>query len=182
MSEFDEVAARLGTSSRTLRRAANRGTIRCRRPSPNKAELPIEEQRYLHRHWGLLSALVGALRTRHDVRLAVLYGSAARGEQHAESDLDVLVELAGDDPLAPARLGLRLGALVGRRVQIVPLRSAEASPLVLADVLRQGRVLVDRDEVWTRLKRREAEIGREARRQERELDKLAWDVLDRLDG
>jgi predicted nucleotidyltransferase len=180
MSVFDLIAADLGTSSRTLRRAASRGTIRCRRPSPNKPHVPAEELRYLRHHWPLLSELLGALRTQHDVRLAVLFGSFARGEEHARSDLDLLVSFAGEDGLASARLARRLGDVVGRRVQVVPLGAAEASPLLLGDALRDGRVLVDRDGDWERLRSREQAIRRAAKRQERELDRAAWETLERL--
>jgi predicted nucleotidyltransferase len=180
MSVFDLIARDLGTSSRTLRRAASRGTIRCQRPSPNRAQVPAEELRYLRRNWPLLSALLGALRTQHDVRMAVLFGSFSRGEEHARSDLDLLVSFASEDGLASARLACRLSEIAGRRVQVVPLDAAEASPLLLADALRDGRVLVDRDGDWERLRSREPTIRRAAKRQERELDQAAWDTLERL--
>jgi predicted nucleotidyltransferase len=180
MSVFDLIAADLGTSSRTLRRAANRGTIRCRRPTPNTVHVPAQELRYLQSHWPLLSALLRVLRTQHDVRMAVLFGSFSRGEEHARSDLDLLVSFAGADGLASARLAGRLEDVAGRRVQVVPLGAAEASPLVLADALRDGRVLVDRDGDWERLRSREPAIRRAAKRQEKELDQAAWDTLERL--
>jgi predicted nucleotidyltransferase len=68
------------------------------------------EREYLITHWPLLSGLRHALRTEHGVRLAVLYGSLARGGVEASSDLDLLVSLEGDRP-SLAKLAVRLVAL-----------------------------------------------------------------------
>ena len=46
--------------------------------------------------WSLLSALRRALRTEPNVRLAVVYGSFARGDDVSDSDLDLLVSLRED--------------------------------------------------------------------------------------
>ncbi len=52
----------------------------------------------------------GALLPKHDVRLAVLYGSLARGDEDAGSDLDLLVSLADDRLSAGFELAVRLEA------------------------------------------------------------------------
>lgn len=183
MTELDLLASDLRVSGRTLRRAAARGLIRCQRPSPYKPRVSGREGDYVRSHWPLLQELVAALRTEHAVRLAVLYGSAARGEMHGASDLDLLLHLADDAPaLTVARLGLKLETLLGRPVQVVTLADATGSPLLLADVLRDGRVLIDRDGGWGRLTRRARRIERAAAAQDAELDEAAWAALDRLAG
>jgi hypothetical protein len=40
---------------------------------------------------------------------------------------------------------------VGRDVQLVRVQEAERSPLLMRDVLEQGRVLVDREREWAAL-------------------------------
>jgi hypothetical protein len=46
---------------------------------------------------------------------------------------------------------------------VVEFESAEESPLLLADVLHDGRVLVDRDSDWQRLKQRTRQINAAAK-------------------
>jgi predicted nucleotidyltransferase len=180
MAEFDVLAKEVGASGRTLRRAAERGTIRCRRPSERRILVPPREYDYVRRRWPLFAELLEALRTLPNVRLVVLFGSVARGEESAGSDLDLLVRLDDDDFRQRAALRQRVEAAAGRHVQLVGFAEAEASPLLLADVLRDGRVLVDRDGDWQMLKRRERSIQREARQADCHLDEAAWAVLERL--
>ena len=176
MTELDVLATDVGTSGRTLRRAMERGTIRCSRPSPRRLVVPVVERVYVREHWPLLSSLIEALRTQPNVRLAVLYGSVARGEGRPESDLDVLVRLRNDSYLTRAELRDRLRKASERGVQLVSLEQAEAAPLLLGDVLRDGRVLIDRDGDWPRLMRRRREIARRAREEDERLEREAWDV------
>ena len=181
MTELDVLAEDLGISGRTLRRAAGRGLIRCQRTSPYKPTINGRERRYVRSHWPMLQRLVTALRTEHAVRLAVLFGSAARGEMHSASDVDLLLDLVdGAPPLAVARLGSKLERLLGRPVQIVTLTDAERSPLLLADVLHDGRVLIDRDGRWSKLSRRVARIQKAAAEQDAALEQAAWAALDQL--
>lgn len=182
MTELDALAEEVGTSGRTLRRAAARGAIRCQRPSERRIVVPPPEYDYVRRHWPLFDRLLAALRTAPNVRLAVVFGSVARGDEKADSDLDVLVELRGDGSGARAELREQLETEAGRRVQLVGLDEAERSPLLLADVLRDGRVLVDRDGRWRELKRRERAIERQAVEADRRLDGEAWAALEHLDG
>jgi predicted nucleotidyltransferase len=44
-----------------------------------------------------MSKLVSLLCERPDVRLAVVYGSVARGDDHPQSDLDLLVSFVGEE-------------------------------------------------------------------------------------
>ncbi|MBA2460679.1 MAG: nucleotidyltransferase domain-containing protein, partial [Actinobacteria bacterium] len=69
------------------------GLLRAERPSPRKVEIAVKEREYLRRSWQLLSQLRQAFRTEPAVSFAALFGSAARGEMHAGSDVDVLVAL-----------------------------------------------------------------------------------------
>jgi predicted nucleotidyltransferase len=72
------------------------------------------------------------------------FGSAVRGEEHAESDLDLAVLAA--HPLAPAeRFALQeaAAAAAGRDVDLVDLRAA--STVMQAQVVSTGRVVLDPD-------------------------------------
>jgi predicted nucleotidyltransferase len=162
MPVLHEIAREVAVNERTLRRAVERGLIRAQRVSPRRLDLAASERLYVERHWPTLARLLASLRTRHNVRLAVLFGSFARGDAHSGSDMDLLVDLADGSRLSAARLAGRLAEELGRRVQVVLLRDARDAPLLLADVLRDGRVLIDRDGAWPRLKDQEPTIVREA--------------------
>ena len=112
--------------------------------------------------------------------MAVLFGSAARGDDLPGSDADIMVSAGDADLFWHSGLSVRLSDAVERDVQIVSLKQAEAAPWLLGDVLREGRVLVDRDGEWQRLQARRDEIFREAARREREQDRQAWEALDRM--
>ena len=180
MTELGMLAAAVQTSERTLRRAADRGTIRVLRKSPRRALVPSSEYEYVCRRWPLIRDLVQELRTLPDVRLAVVFGSVARGDDSAESDLDVLVQLRNDGVHERAQVAEGLEASSNRAVQLVVLEDALAAPSLLADVLRDGRVLVDRDGEWRKLKRRETEIRDLAEQADEQLTKDAWSALEEL--
>lgn len=109
-----------------------------------------------------MSALRGALRTEPNVRLAVLFGSFATGGETEASDLDLLVALRDPSAGAVVSLSARLGDRVGREVQLVRLQEAERSAALMVNVLASGRVLVDRDRLWPRLKSAERRWRRRA--------------------
>jgi len=73
-----------------------------------------------------------------------------------------------------------LEAALDRPVQLVTLGEAERSPLLLAGVLREGRVLADRDGDWQVLKRRAEEIEQLARDQDELLEREAWNAAERF--
>jgi predicted nucleotidyltransferase len=181
MPVLDRLAEEVGASGRTLRRAATRGLIRAQRPSDRRFVMPAAELAYVRRRWPLLSNLLEALRKQPNVRLAVLFGSAARGEERPESDLDLLVRLRRDDPETRAGIVDDLEAAGGRRVHLVSLAQAEEAPLLLADVLADGRILVDRDGDWLRLERRRTRIARRARAEDERLSELAWSAPEALE-
>ncbi|MGH2948639.1 MAG: nucleotidyltransferase family protein [Solirubrobacteraceae bacterium] len=144
-------AATVACSERTLRRYINEGLLRGRELQRRRFELPEREERYLREHWPLLRGLRAALRTERDVRLAVLFGSTATGEDTERSDVDLLVAHRRDDGRALASLRRRLQDALGRRVHLVRLDDARRSAALLADVLEEGRVIVDRDGCWPAL-------------------------------
>ena len=76
--------------------------------------------------------------------LAYLFGSVARGDDGANSDIDVAVWLA--DEVGLVELGAlceRLSAAVGGKVDVVDLRSAP--PLLCWQVVTDGEPLLVRD-------------------------------------
>jgi predicted nucleotidyltransferase len=166
-------AQRLGCSERTLRRYLNDGLLRGRRVVGHRMELSGAEEAYLRAHWQLLSTLRSALRTERGVRLAVLFGSMAVGDDEDRSDVDLLVVHRDPAPRALAGLRLRLARAVGRSVDVVGSEQAEAMPTLLADVLREGRVLIDRDGLWEALCGRRGEIFAAAEREDRATAKHA---------
>jgi predicted nucleotidyltransferase len=178
MTDLGLLATTLGVSDRTLRRAASRGTIRCVRHGERRLELPIQEALYLQRRWPTIHSLVTELRTLPDIRLAVLFGSIARGDEDERSDIDILVRFANPGLRPRARLLKRLGQALSREVQIVGMD--DANPLLLADVLRDGRVLVDRDEEWASLTANAPEVFAEAEKAREQLDRDVFEGLGEL--
>ena len=75
------------------------------------------------------------------VRLAVMFGSAARGTARSDSDVDVGVLLDDDDDLPALRVALERA--VARSVDLVSLRTAP--PLLRFEIARAGQLLVERD-------------------------------------
>ena len=78
------------------------------------------------------------------VRLAILYGSLARGAARTDSDLDLAV--MGEAPLTPGdtlALIRALGDAARRPVDLVDLRAAGGG--ILHEILRTGVRLLERD-------------------------------------
>lgn len=175
---LDDLARELGLSERTLRRAVASGTIRAERPSPRRLRLSEDEHEWVLRHWPTVARLREELRTEPAVRLAVLFGSSARGREHRRSDIDLLIEVDAPSRDRLARLEEQLSSAAGREVQLVSARDAQASAGLLADALRDGRVLVDRDGLWPQLKRRESSVRRAAELRDRELLERALQPLE----
>jgi predicted nucleotidyltransferase len=166
---LEELAEGVGVHERTLRRAVADGAIRARRVSPYKLEMPVDERHYVRTHWSTIAALRAALRTEPSVRCAVLFGSVARGDDVVNSDLDLLVWI-GDAPRAARHaLERRLAAHCGRPVHVLDLRDAREQPTLLESIIRDGRVLVDRGDLWAALKAEADAVRRRAARKRREL-------------
>ena len=83
------------------------------------------------------------LQAEPSVRLAYVFGSAARAESRAGSDIDIGV--VSTEAGALADLAERLERELGLDVDLLDL--PRASPLLLREVLRDGVVVVCRDEV-----------------------------------
>lgn len=124
MLELAELADELGVDARTLRRAAADGTIRCERVGARRQRVSEDERRYAAGHWSLLSALRRALRTEPNVRLAVVYGSFARGDDTPDSDLDLLVSLREDHADAAVKLAAQLDRLSAKLERLSAQRQA----------------------------------------------------------
>jgi predicted nucleotidyltransferase len=146
------LADEVGVSERTLRRGVGSELIRARRPSSRRLLLSEREATWVRSHWPLVGELRAALRTEPNLELAVLFGSAARGDDVAGiSDVDLLVGLRRPFPGALEALRLRLNRRLPAEVQIVSSDAARRNPRLLAEVLRDGRPLVDRERSWPRL-------------------------------
>lgn len=166
MGVIQELAQDLGADERRLRRAAAEGVIRGRRVRPRTLRLEPGERDYLHGHWDLIAALREELRSQRHVRLVVLYGSVARGDEDAGSDVDVLVSLdrsAGAQALP--RLAALFSEITDRPADVALLKRVEArAPLLLERALDEGRVILDRDQRWPALQARKRAIRARARR------------------
>lgn len=180
MTTLGFLASEVGVNERTLRRAVNEGALRASRPSPRKLELPFSEERYLRQHWPLIAKLREALRTEHNVRFAMLFGSTARGEDTEHSDVDVIADLRDSDFMREIDLALKLEDAVGRSVDVVDLKDAEDDPTFLAMALEDGRVLIDRGQAWPELRRREPDLRRRGRRRDLRRKRAALARLDRF--
>lgn len=182
LGTLPELAGSLGINERTLRRAIERGMVHAHRPSPRRIRFAPSEIRYLESHWGTLSELTAALRSEPSVSLAVLYGSAARGESRKGSDLDLLVLLRPQSS-GLSHLELRLSEAVGKPVEVAHLESVrESAPLLLEQVLNEGRVLVDRDDAWSELNGDRDRIAAAARRAIAAEERAAAEAYEELVG
>jgi predicted nucleotidyltransferase len=164
MGQLQRLAWEVGAPERTLRRAVSEGALRCRRPTPRRLEVDVAERAYLRGHWNLLARLRSILRTEPNVRFAALFGSLARGDERPSSDLDLAIEFGARDRRGRIRLAAKLESAFERPVQLHHLRDVEEhAPDLLAEIVREGRVLVDRDGRWPALAGRREEIVRQAR-------------------
>jgi predicted nucleotidyltransferase len=163
-AQLHELADSLHVNERTLRRAWALGMLRGTRTTPYKLDLQVQERVYLRRQWPTLSRLRRALRTEPNVSMAVLFGSVARGDDTSESDVDLLVALR--NPGLRQRVGLteRLRTGTGLDVEVVALEDALRRPSLMVEILRDGRVLIDRDRHWPQLCEQERPIGARAKR------------------
>lgn len=87
-----------------------------------------------------------------EVRLAVLFGSTARGKAGPRSDVDIGVLLDPDTPDARSRVEHELGSAVrDREVEVIFLK--KASPLLRFEIAKEGVLLLQReDHLWTLFK------------------------------
>jgi len=89
-------------------------------------------------------AIIQVLQEEPDVKLAILYGSAARDRMRANSDVDVALLCAS--PLQPERklqLAMHLYQTLQRQVDLVDLSTLSGT--LLKQVLCHGRLLIKND-------------------------------------
>ena len=182
MPPLQELAAEIGAPERTLRRAVEARTLRARRPTPRTLILDDAEREYVRRSWGLLQTLREVLRTEPNVKFAVLFGSTARGDAGPGSDVDLLVAWKDQSRARAGALLAKLEDATERRVDLIAWEQAKRSPLLMDQLLREGRVIVDRGYVWPRLLAKENTIIARARRHERQLAREAGAALVELEA
>jgi predicted nucleotidyltransferase len=180
MTTLSNLAREVGVNERTLRRAVNEGALKASRPSPRVLELPLSESLYIRRRWPLIARLRAALRTERNVRFAFLFGSAARGEDTEQSDVDVIADLWDGSLERVFDLEWRLEDAVGKSVDVVRLEDAEEDPTFLANALDVGRVLVDRRGAWLDLIDRLPGLRRMGRRRDAKRKRDALAGIDRF--
>jgi predicted nucleotidyltransferase len=180
MTALSFLATEVGVNERTLRRAVNEGALRATRPSPRKLELPFPERQYACSHWPLIAKLREALRTEHNVRFAMLFGSTARGDDSDDSDVDVIAALRDSTFMHELDLAGKIERAVGCSVDVIDLKDAEADPMFLAMALEDARVLVDREGVWPRLRRREAALRSRGQKLDEERKRRALERADQF--
>jgi predicted nucleotidyltransferase len=149
---LEELAETLDVSERTLRRAWALGTLRGERVTPYKLLIPIQERTYLRRHWSTLARLRKTLRTEPNVSIGVVFGSLARGDDDSDSDMDLLVSLRNPGLRNQVALASRLRRYTDQPIELVTLEDALRRPALMVEILRDGRVLVDRDKRWPELR------------------------------
>jgi predicted nucleotidyltransferase len=160
---LEQLASGVGVSERTLRRAVNSGLIRAQRPSARRFLLSDPEAAWVRSHWELVGQLLATLRTEPNLKLVVLFGSVARGDEvKGVSDVDLMVEFRRSFPGALEALRLRLNRQLPVEAQLVPLEGARRNPRLLSEVLRDGRPLVDREQSWSHLQARAGEAQAQA--------------------
>jgi predicted nucleotidyltransferase len=85
------------------------------------------------------------------VRLAVLFGSTARGQARRHSDVDLGVSLHPGTTARRSEIEAALGRAAGRTVEVVYLE--EAPPLLRFEISRDGMLLLEREDgLWTDFK------------------------------
>ncbi|QZA78131.1 nucleotidyltransferase domain-containing protein [Deefgea tanakiae] len=92
-----------------------------------------------------LASILAQLQSTYPNLLAVyLFGSFAKGEAHAQSDVDLAVLLAGNsEPVALWEVGQAIATVINRDVDLIDLR--QASTVMQYQVITQGQRLWARD-------------------------------------
>lgn len=90
----------------------------------------------------LIERLSSAAAAQPSVRLAVLFGSAARTEGRTGRDIDVGVLLSDSSHQARVSAEAALGRAAGQPIDLVYLH--DASPLLRFEVARDGRLILER--------------------------------------
>ena len=100
----------------------------------------------------VVNALRSALEPHENVRLAILFGSQARGRTRPDSDFDVLLRLEPEDRESSRAVDAAIIDAVGPNVHVV--YEDEAPPLLRLEIARHGVVLKEAEEGdWVGFKR-----------------------------
>jgi len=172
------IAKTVGTGERTLRRAIADGTIHAVSGDARTLVVTAEEAEYVRLHWDELGTLRRLLRTEPNAALAVVFGSFARGEEQPDSDLDLVIALRRADPLGLERLRGRLQPHLRRPLQLVAFADVERSPSLMYELLRDGRVLADREDRWAGLQANRISVARGARAEGRRIEAEARQAIE----
>ena len=105
------------------------------------------EAEWLQSHASLLSALQDALEQEPTVRLAFIFGSQAKGTNQPDSDLDLVIDVAGDSDYG--QIHRHLSSRLGLQVDLFLLSWLE--PAYLAPMLEVARCVLDKDNWWSNL-------------------------------
>jgi hypothetical protein len=92
-------------------------------------------------------------------------------------DVDVLIAHRRSGPRPLAGLRLRLRRALGRPVHVVSLEQAQDSPSLLADILQEGRPLIDRDGLWGALSAQADDVLAQAAHEDRATATSALDAI-----
>lgn len=84
-----------------------------------------------------------ALAAEPKVRWAYLFGSAGRREPFRDLDVAVMLAPTARGPLPIGRIVNRIHAITGGEIDVVDLESA--APALLGRIVREGRLLADRE-------------------------------------
>lgn len=134
-----------------------------------EAVRPVESSRKTARLRAVLAAVSNVLTQEPRIGYALMFGSRARGEAHAGSDLDLAIG-GLPRPFTTLELGSlmsRLEAAAGMPVDLVDLD--HCPPSLAFRILRDGRVLVERDS-----------NGLADRRARAVLEYLDWQPFERI--
>ncbi len=114
---------------------------------------------YHLQHSGMLEAMTVVEHLRPilagfpSVRLAVLFGSVARGSDQLGSDVDLGVWLEEDDPGQLWAIDVAASGALGRIIDLVDLR--RAPPLLRLEIARDGLPILERaEDAWVHFKAR----------------------------
>jgi predicted nucleotidyltransferase len=180
MSQLANLADDVGVAERTLRRAVGQGTLRAGRLSPRRLRLAPGEADYVRRNWQLLAALRQALRTEPNVAFAMVFGSAARGDRRPESDVDLMVVLREQSLEKMVELQDRLRVATGEDIDLLAKDYASRNEVLMTLAVEEGRALVDRVGLWSRLQGEREELRRRGDRSLRRDRRCALAAIDQF--
>lgn len=99
----------------------------------------------------ILEQLRSEIGDRPELKLAVAFGSTARGEARPDSDVDLAILLDPYSPSLRLETEARLGRAARRPVHVILLD--EAPPLLRFEIARDGVLLIERSEgLWPSFK------------------------------